>query len=245
MSGIERYFRDSGYLHERLGNALSYLKDPREFFWKQKAKKEAAALIQEPELAALQREAKELFPEGRTYAKYTDFERYFAINLRRIYRLGLPSFLPSGKKNLLDIGCGAGFFCLLCKRLGYDVTGMDLSGVAIFDYLIPRFHIPRIVHRIEPQQPLPLVERRFDYITAFAICFHELEKNGEWTGRWERKDWLFFLDDIAENYIAPGGRMYLFFNDWPHGDFNEVKSRIFPCRYNVRVGHKVLDFRFD
>lgn len=94
MSGIERYFRDSGYLHERLGNALSYLKDPREFFWKQKAKKEAAALIQEPELAALQREAKELFPEGRTYAKYTDFERYFAINLRRIYRLGLPSFLP-------------------------------------------------------------------------------------------------------------------------------------------------------
>ena len=64
MSGIERYFRDYGYLHERLGNALSYLKDPREFFWKQKAKKEAAVLIQDPELAALQREAKEFFPEG-------------------------------------------------------------------------------------------------------------------------------------------------------------------------------------
>ena len=47
MSGIERYFRDYGYLHERLGNALSYLKDPREFFWKQKAKKEAAVLIQD------------------------------------------------------------------------------------------------------------------------------------------------------------------------------------------------------
>ena len=148
-------------------------------------------------------------------------------------------------QSLLDIGCGAGFFCLLCKRLGYDVTGMDLSGVDIFDYLIPRFHIPRMVHRIEPQQPLPPIERRFDYITAFAICFHELEKNGEWTGRWDREDWLFFLDDIAKNYIAPGGRMYLFFNDWPHGDFKEVKSRIFPCRYNVRVGHKVLDFRFD
>ena len=103
---------------------------------------------------------------------------------------------------------------------------MDLSGVDIFDYLIPRFHIPRMVHRIEPQQPLPPIERRFDYITAFAICFHELEKNGEWTGRWDREDWLFF-------------------NDWPHGDFKEVKSRIFPCRYNVRVGHKVLDFRFD
>ena len=28
------------------------------------------------------------------------------------------------------------------------------------------------------------------------------------------------------------------------GDFKEV-NRIFPCRYNVRVGHKVLDFRFD
>ena len=95
MSGIERYFRDYGYLHERLGNALSYLKDPREFFWKQKAKKEAAVLIQDPELAALQREAKEFFPEGQLYATYTDFERYFAINLRRIYRLGLPSFLPS------------------------------------------------------------------------------------------------------------------------------------------------------
>ena len=48
--------------------------------------------------------------------------------------------------------------------------------------------------------------------------------NGRDAGK--RKDWLFFLDDIAENYIAPGGRMYLFFNDWPHGDFNEVKSRI-------------------
>ncbi|WP_302786369.1 hypothetical protein [Bilophila wadsworthia] len=67
MSGIERYFRDYGYLHERLGNALSYLKDPREFFWKQKAKKEAAVLIQDPELAALQREAKEFFPEGQLF----------------------------------------------------------------------------------------------------------------------------------------------------------------------------------
>ena len=101
MSGIERYFRDYGYLHERLGKALSYLKDPREFFWKQKAKKEAAVLIQDPELAALQREAKEFFPEGQLYAKYTDFERYFAINLRRIYRLGLPSFLPSFRPSFL------------------------------------------------------------------------------------------------------------------------------------------------
>lgn len=241
MGGIERYFRDSGYLHERVGNALSYLKEPREFFWKQKAKKEAAVLIRDPELLALQREAKELFPEDKVYAKYTDFERYFAINLRRIYRLG---FDFQQKKRLLDIGCGAGFFCLLCKRLGYDVTGMDLSGIDIFDHLIPQFRIPRVVYRIEPQQALPPVENRFDCITAFAICFHELEKNGEYTGRWEREDWLFFLNDIAENYIAPGGRMYLFFNDWPHGDFNEVKSRIFPCRYDVRVGHKVLDFRF-
>ena len=80
-STIERYFRDYGYLHERLGNALSYLKDPREFFWKQKAKKEAAVLIQDPELAALQREAKEFFPEGQLYAKYTDF----AIQLNMEY----------------------------------------------------------------------------------------------------------------------------------------------------------------
>lgn len=125
MSGIKRYLRDSGYLYERVGNALSYLEEPREFFWKQKAKKEAAVLICDPELLALQREAKELFPEDKVYAKYTDFERYFAINLRRIYRLG---FDFQQKKRLLDIGCGAGFFCLLCKRLGVRRNGNGSFG---------------------------------------------------------------------------------------------------------------------
>lgn len=53
-----------------------------------------------------------------------------------------------------------------------------------------------------------------------------------------------FLDDIAKNYIAPGGEC-IFFQRLAAWRFQGSEIPYFPCRYNVRVGHKVLDFRFD
>lgn len=237
---IQRYFTDSEYrrkrFYERFGNYRTYLANPREFFWKSEATRQARDLMMNPDLLAAQAEAQARF-SGTTYDKYIDFKRYFAINLRRVYRLGLDRATPC---RILDMGCGCGFFDYLCARSGHTVHGLDIPGIPIFDYLIPRFGVARTEHRMEPQRPLPHFDTRFDLVVSFAICFHELENEQHWT----REDWLFFLNDIQTRIIAPGGRMHLFFNDWPHGDFEQVRERILPCPYTVRQGHKVLEFQF-
>ena len=240
QSDIKKYFTNRAHrrkrIYDRLGNYKTYIKNPKELLWKYKATHRANYFISKPEILALQQKVQDLF-YGQTYAKYTDFKRYFIINLRRIYRLGLHKSSPV---RILDIGSGAGFFCWLCKQYGHDVHALDIPGVAIFDYLIPAFNIPRTYCYIQPSISIPKMDQSFHLIVAFAICFHELEGNH----RWNRNNWLYFLNDIKKNFAHSGTKMHLFFNDHPHGDFEQVKSYVTSSNYTIKVGHKTLEINF-
>ena len=43
------------------------------------------------------------------------------INLRRVRDLGLDL---GGRKRVLDIGCGTGYFLYICRFLGHDALGI-------------------------------------------------------------------------------------------------------------------------
>jgi hypothetical protein len=95
------------------------------------------------------------------------------------------------------------------KRLGHDVLGLDTGEHALYGELTELFEVPRIVWRIKPFEPLPDLGRRFDWITAFSIAF-DIVRNGE--ERWGPREWNFFLEDLRERHVAPGGKMYFALN---------------------------------
>jgi protein-L-isoaspartate O-methyltransferase len=61
---------------------------------------------------------------GDEWPKYLEIERWMEINLKRVRDLGLDL---GGRKRVLDIGCGTGYFLYICQYLGHDVLGMDLD----------------------------------------------------------------------------------------------------------------------
>ncbi len=101
--------------------------------------------------------------------KYLEMEKWLATNIRRILNLGLDF---KGRKRVLDLGSGAGYFLYICKRLGHDVLGLDLHDPTAGWYtkIFELFGVPRVIWRIHPFVPLP------DFGAAVRLCLriHDL-----------------------------------------------------------------------
>ncbi|HEX8490783.1 MAG TPA: class I SAM-dependent methyltransferase [Chthoniobacterales bacterium] len=142
---------------------------------------------------------------GDEWPKYLEIERWMEINLKRVRDLGLDL---GGRKRVLDIGCGTGYFLYICQYLGHDVLGMDLDEEPGFTDMVELLGVKRVIFRVEAYRPLPDLGRKFDVIAAHMICF-----NGHKSDKlWKIPEWEFFLDDLAERQLAPGGQVGLELN---------------------------------
>jgi SAM-dependent methyltransferase len=142
---------------------------------------------------------------GDAWPKYLDIQRWMEINLSRVRDLGLDL---GGRKRVLDIGCGTGYFLYICKYLGHDVLGMDLDEERGFAEMTDLLGVPRVIWRVEAYQPLPELGRKFDVIAAHMICF-----NGHKSDKlWKISEWEYFLDNLAANHLEPGGQVCLELN---------------------------------
>ena len=142
---------------------------------------------------------------GDEWPKYLEIERWMEINLKRVRDLGLDL---GGRKRVLDIGCGTGYFLYICQYLGHDVLGMDLDEEPGFREMVDLLGVKRVIWRIEAYQPLPDLGPKFDVITAHMICI-----NGHKSDKlWKISEWEYFLDDLAENRLEPGGQVCLELN---------------------------------
>lgn len=237
QSDIKKYFTNKQHLqkriYERFGNYLSYIKRPQRIPERYAAKKYAHILAHTHGIEKLH----SLVCGYEQYNKYRDYERYLAINFRRIFDLGLDK---QKGLDVFDIGCGGGFFLGLSRVYGHNPYGLDIGGIELYDKMIEFLEIPRQVHHIKPQEAMPSVGKRFDLITAFAICFHKTAN-----GVWGPEDWNFFLKDLEENFAKKGARLHLFFNNDPHGDFMIARDAILESGYKPEVGHKTVDIYFD
>lgn len=142
---------------------------------------------------------------GDEWPKYLEIERWMEINLKRVRNLGLDL---GGRKRVLDIGCGTGYFLYICQYLGHDVLGLDLDEEPGFREMIDLLGVKRKIWRVEAFQALPDLGPKFDVIAAHMICF-----NGHKSDKlWKIAEWEFFLDDLAANQLAPGGQVCLELN---------------------------------
>jgi SAM-dependent methyltransferase len=150
--------------------------------------------------------------EIKAWPKYANYEHWLGRAVDHVRELRLDR---DPRLNILDIGSGAGYFLFVLKQLGHRVFGLDLAEPEFYGELFPLFGIERVIWRIEAFEPLPDVGRRFDLVTAFAICF-----NGHGSGKvWARKEWEFFLNDLQSRYLNPGARVFLALNPEEHGHY--------------------------
>ncbi len=156
---------------------------------------------------------------GGGWRKYLDLDRWIGINLRRVQALELDW---GRRQSILDLGSGAGYFLYICRWLGHRTLGLDIDDVPMFGEMFRVLGLQRVIARIEPFQPLPAFDCKFDLITAFMICFNGHKR----PALWGPKEWSFFLDDLATR-LKPGGRIRLGFNREDDGSFYTRELRRF------------------
>lgn len=136
-------------------------------------------------------------------AKYADVKHYMKLNIERVQDLGLHRLPP---ENILDLGCGGGFFLYICQQFGHRCLGLDMEWYPVFTDLLNLFGVERRTWEIRAFEPLPDLGRKFDWITAFSTGFNRVKKKP-----WRVPEWQFFLDDLRK-HLKPNGKIYLALN---------------------------------
>ena len=162
------------------------------------------------------------------YAKYADVEHWLTLNLPRLHELKLDDCAP---KQILDLGCGAGFFLFLAKQSGHSCVGIDVGDYPLSNELIQLFGIDRLTWRIRAFEPLPELGKQFDLITAFSAAFN---RNGDESRGWTADEWGFFLNDLTQ-HLNPGGRILLEINSGKDGRYFLPEIREFFVKRGARV----------
>jgi len=167
------------------------------------------ATIDKAELVRL-RERYPFRPNARKINAYEDANYWVGVNVKRIQDLWLDRSPPL---DILDLGCGPGYFLYLCQMFGHNVVGLDPDDEPFFRGTTKFFGVKRVVARINAREPLPDLGKRFDLVTAHRVCFHRIARreNGEWL-EWTDADWKFFVNDVRTRFLKPDGRLLLEFN---------------------------------
>ncbi len=138
------------------------------------------------------------------WTKYLDADAWLDKNIRIVKDLGLVENPP---RDVLDLGCGGGFFLATCRALGSRVLGLDLDTDVVLNEMVALLRLRRVAWMIRPFVPLPDLGRRFDLVTAFMICFNLPMNRPAWTAA----EWDFLLDDLTAR-LRPRGRLVLSLN---------------------------------
>lgn len=146
------------------------------------------------------------------FSKYLDFDHWIVVAENHYNLMKIPH---GDCLSILDIGTGAGYFPFVCHRNGHNVMATDVPGHGFYSSMIELLGVDRKEFFITRMVPFPDFGRRFDLVTAFAICFncHATE------GLWGVPEWRFFIDDMLERVLTRTGRLFLNFNREPNGEF--------------------------
>ena len=151
-------------------------------------------------------------PNARRINAYEDATYWIGVNVKHVQDLWLDRAPPL---DILDLGCGAGYFLYVCRLFGHEGLGLDIDEELFFRGTTQLLGVRRIIARIHPQTPLPDLGKKFDLVTGHRVCFHWItpDQRKEWTPA----DWEFFIHDIRTRFLKPRGRLLLEINPRPDG----------------------------
>jgi SAM-dependent methyltransferase len=171
---------------------------------------------------------------GADWPKYLDLDRWIGVNIRRIRQLELDLARP---KQILDLGCGAGYFLYIAQLLGHSGIGLDIDRLPMFREITRLLGVRRVVQQIQAFRPLPNFGQKFDVITAFMICFN----NHKMPGLWGVPEWEFFLDDLAK-HLKPRGRVWLELNQEYDETFYTPQLKEFFQKRGAKIDEQKIIF---
>ena len=152
-------------------------------------------------------------------SKYANVPQWMKTNIERVQDLNLHRMSP---QEILDLGCGGGFFLYICQRLGHRCFGLDSEEFPLYGELIGLFGVERKIWKIKAFEPLPQLGRKFDWITAFSTGFNRNPDRSLWGPR----EWDFFLQDLTK-HLNPGGKVFLGLNPGQNGWYYTDELRDF------------------
>lgn len=174
--------------------------------------------------------------EQSIWTKYLDARKWLKRSVRQLRKLGLV-LTPPG--DVLDLGCGAGYFLFVLKQIGSRVLGVDLDHDPIFNEMIALLAIERIGFAITRRVRLPeFGSRKFDLITAWAVCFNNYDHKET---VWDREDWDFLLNDLSER-LTPDGRIIFSLNPQPDGRFYSKEIEDLFARRSDLIDGRIIVF---
>jgi SAM-dependent methyltransferase len=166
-------------------------------------------------------------------SKYAEVERWMKLNIERVQDLKLNQMPP---QDIVDLGCGGGFFLFICQQLGHRCLGLDTGETPLFTELVDLFHVERKIWKIKAFEPLPDLGRKFDWITGFSTGFNRAHGS-----LWGPKEWDFFLNDL-EKHLQPGGRMFFALNPAECGWYYTNELRDFFLSRGAKVERERIFF---
>ena len=169
---------------------------------------------------------------GADWPKYLDLGRWIGVNIRRIRQLELDLARP---KQILDLGCGAGYFLYIAQILGHSGVGLDMDRLTMFGEITRLLGVRRVVQQIHAFRPLPNFGQKFDVITAFMICFNDHKM----PGLWGVPEWEFFLNDLAK-HLTPRGRVWLELNQEYDGTFYTPELKEFFQKRGAKIDEQKI-----
>jgi SAM-dependent methyltransferase len=188
-----------------------------------------------PVLAGIDQNRLREIQRRRAGEKYADADHWLRVNRERVQDLKLHRSPP---QRVLDLGCGGGYFLFILKRFNHRVLGLDVDREPLFRELLEVFGVRRVTFEIKPFEPLPDLQQRFDWITAFSIGF---DRHPQTSARWGVKEWDFLLRDL-QRQLAPNGKIYLAVNPLPDGSYLTPDVRDFFLKRGADIERERIFF---
>ena len=113
---------------------------------------------------------------------------------------------------------------------------VDVPGHDFYTEMVQLLGVNRQELFVQANQPLPDFGRRFDAITAFAICFN----NHATENLWGTEEWDFFLKDLRKNQLTEHGRVFMKFNPEPNGEFFSEDLRQLFLSYGAEINYSTV-----
>ena len=140
-----------------------------------------------------------------SYEKYLNYKYWLLDNLLRFYKLQLHR--EKSKIKILDLGTGFGYFPFICNYFGHQADAIDLDNNNLYNIIITKLNINRYPLKIEKYKILD-VEKKYDLITAFMICFNNHKKDD----LWGTHEWEFLINNLLNKNLNINGKLFFSFN---------------------------------